>query len=384
MPKLSATMWLTFFFATFFFIWGIFIPFWGIWLTHKGMSAEDIGLLFSVALVLRFVSTLMLPPLISTGSATIRIVQVLGALTLISLAVLFYFNDHFWLALITLALNFLLAPLIALGDIIGMRLVNQIKLDYGKVRLWGSLAFIAGSTFVGWMITQYGNEMIYWVLTAMVASMLFVTLFKFAPTLKDMPATGNDRKTPLMTLLKDRNVQLFLLVVGIIQASHGAYYAFSSIYWVSQGISGFTVSILWAIAVAAEILAMRFNTRLFSRWSIKQMILLGLCATILRWGLLSFAENIYLLGLSQALHAFTFAVTHLAAIRYIGQQKHNNLISFQSLYTGISMGLMMAIFTYIAGVLYAPLQANLFLVMAAMVLPAFWLLHKWNTEAKVA
>ena len=53
----------------------------------------------------------------------------------------------------------------------------------------------------------------------------------------------------------------------MIQGSHGAYYAFSTIYWDSLGISGTVIAWLWAIAVFAEILILRFNTRLFAKWS---------------------------------------------------------------------------------------------------------------------
>ena len=71
---------------------------------------------------------------------------------------LLFFNGYIWLAGITLVANFMMEPLAPLGDFIGARLVNKIQLDYGRVRLWGSLGFIVG----------LGNDAILWSTTGRV------------------------------------------------------------------------------------------------------------------------------------------------------------------------------------------------------------------------
>jgi len=378
--SIPAKSWLSFYFITFFFSWGVFLPFWGVWLESKGVSASDIGLLFSIGLVLRFASNLGLLPRVSSGSGILRLLRILGFLTLLAFACLFYLQGDLWLAIITLAVNFLMAPLTPLGDIIGTRLVQQINLDYGRVRLWGSLSFIGGSTCVGWLIADYGKQAILWTIIGATLLMWLVSLLQLSPKLHDEETVAQDSKQSLFSLLKNPNVLIFIIIIGAIQGSHGAYYAFGSIYWGREGISEVSIAWLWAIAVFAEVLLMRFNSKLFSRWSIKQMFVLGLSATILRWILLAVTTDVYLLGLSQTLHAFTFAVTHLATLRYISLQKPSDMVRYQSLYSGVALGLIMALFTYISGELFESLQGNVFIIMSILLLPIFWCIKIWKVE----
>lgn len=381
MFTVSAKTWLTTYFINFFFIWGIFLPFWGIWLTGQGVTTEQVGLLFSIGFVLRFACTLTLLPRVETGSGTLRLIRWLGFTSLLIFSSLLYSEGYVWPAVMTLLINPILAPMIPLGDIIGSRLVQQIQLDYGRVRLWGSVSFIVGSTVVGWLIVDFGLQAILLLIILMVALMWLFSLANLTPSLTDISEKDSVNKQSLLSLLKKPEVLLFLLIVGMIQGSHGAYYAFSTIYWDSLGISGNIIAWLWAVSVFAEIIILRFNVRLFSTWSIKQMLLLALVGGIVRWWALSVTDNVYLLGAVQTLHALTFAVAHLAAIRYISQQKPTQLVAYQSLYSGVALGLLMAIFTYLAGCSYETLQGDLFLFTALSLLPVFVLLKVWRVNS---
>lgn len=378
---IPAKLWLGFYFISFFFIWGVFLPFWGVWLEAQGLSSDDIGLLFSIGLILRFVSSVGLLPNVSTGPGTLRLLRILAFLALLSFSCLLYERGEIWLSIITLFVNFLLAPMMPLGDIIGNRLVKQINLDYGRVRLWGSLSFIVGSTCIGWLITQYGKEAILWTIIVAGLLMWILTLLKLSPALEDAGNVRKKHESSLFSLFKRRNVLLFILIVGGIQGAHGAYYAFSSIYWARAGIPEVTIAWLWGISVFAEVILMRFNTNFFSRWSIKQMFLLGLIASIIRWFVFSQTTDVYILGVVQTFHAMTFAVTHLATIRYIGLQNNAEMVRYQSLYSGVGLGLMTALFTYISGVMFESLQGNIFLIMSILLIPVLWCLKVWRIES---
>ena len=380
MFSIPAKSWLRLNFISFFFIWGVFLPFWGIWLSGQGVSSERIGLLFSLGLLLRFVSNLTLLPRVSSAKSTLSLMRLLVFFTVLSFSFLLFFHDHTWLAVITLVVNFIMGPLVPLGDLVGTRLVKQIQLDYGRVRLWGSFSFIVGSTSVGWLIVDAGNNIILWSIIVAAVFMLLFSLLNLSPQLYDDVVSTREKKQSLFSLLKDPNVLLFLIIVGAIQGSHGAFYAFGTIHWDEIGISGLTISWLWAIGVFAEILLMRFNHKLFSKWSIKQMVLLGLIAAVIRWLVFALSDNIYVLAIFQTFHALTFAVTHLAAIRYIALQKNSQMVSYQSLYSGVALGLMMAGFTYLSGIFYEQLHGYVFLIMSVCLIPIFGCIKIWKVE----
>ena len=376
---IAAKSWLNSYFICFFFIWGIFLPFWGIWLEAKGVSPEQIGTLFSLGLVLRFCSNIGLLPRLKTASGTLKLLSALSFSLLACLLLLVFFQGWYALAALTLLLNFLIGPMMPLGDIIGTRLVKQIKINYGQARLWGSISFIVGSSFVGWSITEFGNESILWSIITAALVTYFLSLIKLNPQLQD-PTNQPKEKVNLRLLLKQSKGIYFVLIMGLIQGSHGAYYAFSSIYWSSMGISEFNIALLWGLGVLAEIFLMRFNDRLFNHWTIKKMCLLALVAGIVRWLVLWQTTDLTLLMLVQTFHAFTFALAHLAAMRFIATQADELMVGYQSLYSSISLGLVMALLTYISGWVYEPQNSDVFLWMAAILLPVFILIHKWRIE----
>jgi len=377
--NIQAKPWLTSYFILFFFIWGVFLPFWGVWLEAKGLDSEQIGTLFSLGLLLRFCSNIALLPRLKTAHATLTLLAFLSLSLFASLLLLVFFQGWYALAALTLLVNFLIGPMMPLGDIIGTRLVKQININYGQVRLWGSISFIIGSSFVGWAITKFGNESILWVMVTAAFMTYILSIIKFSPRLQD-PTNTLKEKPALRTLLVQPKVIYFVLIMGLIQGSHGAYYAFSAIYWRSVGITEFNVALLWSIGVVAEVILMRFNDRLFKHWSIKQMCLLAIFAGLIRWIVLAETTNLGLLLAVQTFHAFTFALAHLAAIRFIAKQQDHFMVGYQSLYSSISLGLVMAGLTYLSGWVYEPQDGSVFLWMAAILLPAFILLKKWKID----
>jgi len=376
--RIAAKSWLTAYFIFFFFIWGIFLPFWGVWLASKGLNPEQIGTLFSLGLLLRFVSNIGLLGRLKNCRTAIRLLCTLSFFIFSCTLSLVFFQGWYALAAFTLLLNFLLAPMIPLGDIIGTYLVKQLNINYGKIRLWGSISFIVGSAFVGWTINEFGHDSVLWIMILFSLFIYALSLIKLSPQIQEESRSPRHYRIKLTFLLKQPKVIYFLLVMGFIQGSHSAYYAFSALYWESMDISEFYIALLWGIGVLAEVILMRFNEKLFSRWTIKQMCLLALIAALVRWSVISQTTDLVILMFVQTLHAFTFALAHLAAIRFIAKQPTQLMVSYQTLYSSVALGLVMASFTYLSGWVYSPQNSDVFLWMSCLLLPVFIFLKKWR------
>ena len=74
---------------------------------------------------------------------------------------------------------------------------------------------------------------------------------------------------------------------------------------------------------------------------------------IIRWILMVHADNILFISVIQILHAFTFGLTHIAAIYFITEvMPMRAQAKCQALYSAISMGAFLAITMAISGDLY--------------------------------
>ena len=80
---LHSTRWLALSYFTYFFSYGIFLPFWSVWLKGAGLSPETIGLLLGAGLVARFLGSLLIAPRVSDPSRLISVLRILALMTLL-------------------------------------------------------------------------------------------------------------------------------------------------------------------------------------------------------------------------------------------------------------------------------------------------------------
>ena len=90
---LQSTRWLALGYFTYFFSYGIFLPFWSVWLKGIGLTPETIGLLLGAGLVARFLGSLLIAPRVSDPSRLMSALRELALLTLLC-AVAFWAGAH--------------------------------------------------------------------------------------------------------------------------------------------------------------------------------------------------------------------------------------------------------------------------------------------------
>ncbi|MGR5148943.1 3-phenylpropionate MFS transporter [Photobacterium alginatilyticum] len=364
----------------FFFNYGVYLPFWALWLAHLEVSASNIGLLLGLGFGVRCLANLVITPRIHKAEHLIPALRWLALAALISCVVYIYCGGSLWaLTIVTIIYNMLVGPIVPLSDALANHYAKDGHLDYGRTRLWGSIAFIAGSTVVGLLAAEYSPDVIPWVAAAGLVAALVLSMRQ--PTVLPVSEDGHDQARPaLMALMRDSQVVRFLGAVALLQGSHAAYYSFSAIYWKEVGYSEAVIGYLWSFSVVAEVAVFALSKRIFAGWSISAMFRLAALGVLLRWGVTASMTDLPVLVMAQALHGVTFAACHLATIRYIQQAKSNQMVALQALYNALPMGAFMAMMTALSGWLYGIWGADLFWLMAVMGAPV--LLMKIETQPR--
>ncbi len=95
--------------------------------------------------------------------------------------------------LVMIGFNLFFSPLVPLTDALANTWQKQFPLDYGKVRLWGSVAFVIGSALTGKLVTMFDYRVILALLTLGVASMLLGFLIR--PTIQPQGASRQQEST---------------------------------------------------------------------------------------------------------------------------------------------------------------------------------------------
>jgi PPP family 3-phenylpropionic acid transporter len=169
-------------------------------------------------------------------------------------------------------------------------------------------------------------------------------------------------------LLTSRPVLLFYAVCLLMQASHGAYYGFYSVYLDGLGYSRGAIGALWALGVGAEVVVLAGSGAILSAVGTRRMILLSLALTVLRWGILANVTHPAWLFCAQLLHAASFGLFHVAAVTYTHRIMPARLrATGQSLYSSLSFGLGLTVAIYLCGLFYARVGAHALFAASALV-----------------
>ena len=369
---LHSTRWLALGYFTYFFSYGIFLPFWSVWLKGLGLMPETIGLLLGAGLVARFLGSLLIAPRVSDPSRLIFALRLLALLTLV-FALAFWAGTHVaWLMVVMIGFNLFFSPLVPLTDALANTWQKQLTMDYGRVRLWGSIAFVIGSALTGKLVSLFDYQAILGLLTLGVASMLLGMLLRPSVLPQGESRHQESAGWPAWRTLVVQSWR-FLACVCLLQGAHAAYYGFSAIYWQGVGYSASAVGYLWSLGVVAEVVIFALSNKLFRRFSARDLLLLSAVCGVIRWGLMGWSTALPWLIAIQILHCGTFTVCHLAAMRYIAARQGSEVIRLQAVYSAVAMGGSIAIMTVFAGFLYQHLGNGVFWVMALVALPAIFL-----------
>ncbi|MGL5433670.1 MAG: MFS transporter, partial [Plesiomonas shigelloides] len=113
--------------------------------------------------------------------------------------------------------------------------------------------------------------------------------------------------------------------------------------------------------------------RVVSSWAIRTLLLISAIGVFIRWGMLAEVQSLGALILVQLMHGITFALCHVASIRFIREQPESHTIRLQAIYAALVTGGGIAVMTVISGYLYESLGSNVFWCMALLAIPAIML-----------
>ena len=367
MPLLSPFTAFAGFYGAIFLALGVLIPFWPLWLGHRGLSAEQIGLLLACASWARVAATPAVGYLSDRSGRPKAAILILAALS-VAAFLLFPWTEGLWgLLLIQLLFTLTFHPLIPLGESQAMAAVRDGLIDYGRMRLWGSITFIGGSLGAGLLLTDHGPDLIIWaVVAALAATVLAAAALPRARAASSGPSTRIDLRQ-VGRLLAQPRFLLFLAAAGTLQASHATYYGFSALHWGAAGYSEAAIGWLWSEGVVAEILLFLAGAKLLARLQPTGLLAAAAGAGLLRWSLTALSTDLPVLVVAQSLHALTFGAAHLGAMHFLSATVPSALSgTAQALYAAISGGLLMGLAALASGWLFQADPSAAFGAMAAL------------------
>ncbi|MFW2160024.1 MFS transporter [Acinetobacter beijerinckii] len=308
------------FYLFYYSIVGTFMPYWNLYLQDQGFNYEEIGILSSIAIITRFFAPLIWGWIADKSGKRMLLVRIATWMeACIWFAIFIIPNSFQSVALLMLIFSFFQNAILAQFEGVTLFWLGEKRAElYGKVRKWGSVGFILGVFLIGALLEIIPISMLPVLLLA-ISSLAFLWSF----TIKEPEHAPSSQKKleSLIPVLKKPIVAAFFTIEFILLFSLAPFYSFYSNFLKEIGFSTTQIGSLWAMGVIAEIVMFAVAQRVFfTRFSWRNLVIVCLILTSLRWYLVSILESNYIGQLlTQCLHAFSFGLFHLIAMKVIFQ-----------------------------------------------------------------
>jgi MFS transporter, PPP family, 3-phenylpropionic acid transporter len=219
-------------------------------------------------------------------------------------------------ALLVVGVGFASRALIPLTDALAAGELPDPAHNYGRVRVWGSLGFVAISGLLGWqwlgLIDQSDSASM--LRCMLVAAALCLTSAMFLPDRHCATPRGEPR--PRSTGHFDWVFWVFLVAAAMHQFAMFGYYSFFTLY-LKDVLGRNDAGWIWAIGSAAEIPMLFFAGSIILRFGLASMLMVSMFAVSVRLAIYATTPSLALVIPTQLLHALTFGLYHAASIEFL-------------------------------------------------------------------
>ncbi len=336
-----------------YFIWGAWYVTMGTYMTeYLGATGTQIGAAYSALAIATIISPFFVGMVADRFFSAQRIMGVLHLLggALLYLATVVSGNTAFyWIILIY---SLLYMPTIALSNSIAFAQMTDPGKQFPWIRVFGTLGWILAGLMIGFLSIEKTAA------TFHMAAAVSVALGVISFALPNTPPKGNTEAsaskalgTEAFVLFKDRPYLIFFIAAILVCIPLSFYYGFANVFLNALGMeNAASKMILGQASEAVFILAIPF---LFNRIGVKNMLLLGMIAWILRYVFFAYGNidtGVWMLYAGIVLHGicydFFFVTGYMYTEKKAGEKIKN---AAQGLFTVATYGVGMVIGTLFSG-----------------------------------
>ncbi|WP_106494694.1 MFS transporter [Lentibacillus sp. Marseille-P4043] len=315
----------------------IILSFLPLYLRYKGLDGTEIGWVLAVGPLAAIFSQPFWGYL-SDKYKTVKWMLVICIIGLLISSILFFqMNGLVALILMGAVFYFFTSPIGALGDSLAQRRADDLNVNFGGIRMWGSIGFAISSLIVGKVLSSIGVQYMIWPYLFFGTCALIVAL-----RLTDVKVESDPiRLKDISKIIRNKPFFLFLFMIMFLSISHRANDSYIGLYIAQLGGSEGMVGLAWFVGVASEAAVFALAFFWFRKFHTLIFIIIAGVLYSIRWFLYAVIDDpIYIIPL-QVLHGLTFGIFYLSAFQFISRlipkllQSTGHLV-FYAVFFGIS------------------------------------------------
>jgi PPP family 3-phenylpropionic acid transporter len=366
------------FYFFYFAFFGAWLPYWPLYLQQLGYSAASIGALAAVLQGTKVIAPNIWGWLADRTQRRLRIIRYGAFAAIVIFSGIFWRQDFFWLLAVVTGFAFFWNAAHAQFEVITLDHLGANYRFYSRIRLWGSVGFIGAVVGLGFVFDHISVSWLPWLLIVMLGGIWIASLIVSEPRSAPEKVVARERGS-FLAIMRRPPVIAFFVTCFLMQAAHGGYYTFFSVWLERNGYSRAATGLLWSLGVVAEIVLFWVMHHLLQRFSLRQVMLASLAFTALRWLLIAYAvTNLPLLLLAQIMHAASFASYHACAVELVRRFfKGGHEGQGMAMYSGLAWGLGGAAGALVSGLLWTVSPTGTFAMASLFALLGWLVAWRW-------
>ncbi len=345
---------------------GAFLPFWGPYLAARGFTPAQMGLAFGLMGVTRSIMPLVWGWWADHSSSRVRLIRWASVLSFLIFICIPFASDIFWIGALMVSYTLFWHALLPQFEVVALNHLSLSGADYSRVRLWGSVGFVAAVLGLGPVLDHLGMLPLPWLVSIFWVGMV-VLAWRVPDAIVAEPEAQS--KVSLWTVLRRQDVLALLAVCLCSQLSFAPYYNFFTLFLEKHGYSRSFAGFLWALGVIAEIGLFMVMGKVILRFGARRLMIVILAATALRWLLTAVAvDSLWILLMAQLSHAMTFGAYHAVAMDYVQRLFPSSLQGRgQAVYNGVAYGIGGSVGSLSSGLVWQGISPEATFIGAALV-----------------
>ena len=351
--QLSSMMFLNF------FIWGMWFVTLGTYLIKGDIGATDAqsGLAYGTQCLGAIIAPFIIGLIADKYFAAQKILAVLhlvGAGLLYFISQNSEFSSFYVLLLIYMVLYM---PTLALTNSIALHQISDAEKQFSGIRLWGTIGWIAAGQIVGYMAWEANPGSLDITFQVAAATSLILGVYSFF--LPNTPPSKSGQNVSIrevlgldaLKILANRNYLVFFIASILICIPLAFYYGLANLYLNEAGMIGSAQKM--SFGQMSEAIFLFLMPLFFRKFGIKQMLLIGMIAWVVRYLCFSYGNidaNIWMLYVGIILHGICYDFFFVTGNIYTDQEAGPKIrSSAQGLITLATYGIGMYIGFWAAG-----------------------------------
>lgn len=282
-----------------------FYPFFSLFLENQGLVKGKIGFILSISPLIGIITNPLYATICKNPNITKKVLSIVSILEAIIIVLLPFCRNFYLISGLTILLALFGSCHYGLMDSLLAYFSNNNQINYSSIRLFGSTAYIIGTTVGGFIIKLISFQICF-----TIACVLFVLAGVLYFVLQPVSSDTFEKKARvnILSLFRVKEFVLFLVLYTLLMGTTNAGDYFFSVYLNSRGLSSQAYGMVYSYYVVIEVLLLALFSKFSSKIDNNKLLIIGAFCLCVRFLINGLYAPIWAVVIASGLRGVTYAI----------------------------------------------------------------------------